>query len=262
MKDVLRKRAGIYSLFFFVFMLVTCLLISVMSVLAIAKVTLSSSEFVTFLNNVYTFLTGGLFFSNTKTLFIEILYVFLGLLGVALTIVGIVYSVKNINSIGLFNTRKYPIANCIFIILFLTAEVLFLIFNLIGVLPEGINAFFGTHTVGAIVYFVMFGVRLVFGVLALITGFTCLIGGVNRTFLTGSSFYTGMYEQPEIKQEQTQSKPSPNKQTEKKEESAIPKNAKSRALIENIMKLEELKKSGKISDVQYTKMKQKLIKNY
>ena len=71
-------------------------------------------------------------------------------------------------------------------------------------------------------------------------------------------FYSSQYEEPvqetKVKEEQ--------KEAEEIQESTQTESPQAKELINKIMQLEELKKAGKLTDVQYTKLRQKAIRRY
>lgn len=71
-------------------------------------------------------------------------------------------------------------------------------------------------------------------------------------------FYSSQYEEPvqetKVKEEQ--------KEAEEIQEPTQTESPQAKELINKIMQLEELKKAGKLTDVQYTKLRQKAIRRY
>ena len=72
-------------------------------------------------------------------------------------------------------------------------------------------------------------------------------------------FYSGEYEEKDAPAKQKENE---EVAEEKELEPARVESPQAKELINKIMQLEELKKSGKLSDVQYTKLRQKAIRRY
>ena len=103
-----------------------------------------------------------------------------------------------------------------------------------------------------------------FGVIACFIAFVFFIMGISHKstkvkIVSSINFYSSIYEE---KQSDARQKGQPEKPTINQETEIEESNLKAKNLINKIMQLEELKKAGKISNTDYTRLRQKAIKRY
>lgn len=277
MKDKSRRRAGLYSIIVFSIILFLTIIDLVVGTIMVAKTSFNVAwtNYVSSFNNLiasygflkilltifrYSSLTFYLSSIITSCTAVIIINLVLSLLMLAIAITGIVNSAKNIRSRGLFNSKKPPTTNIILLLAILPTNLFKVIMQTIDIVKALNTVSFSVIALTFFIYYLLVIILATLVTLSLIYGFKCLSGSTSSVFLASSSFYTSIYEQPEInvvkeKKDETKNDVKPQQETK-------PESPKSRRLIENIMKLEKLKANGQLSDIEYTKLKQKLIKEY
>lgn len=201
------------------------------------------------------------------------------LVGLIVSMVLIVFAIVVLVNVSKMFNGKYStvkrtvastIANCllfIFFAFFAFGAVVFTIYssqitniiNSIG--PEFVKMF--TISYGVNLIFVKEIIAGYFGAISsLFILIMFIVGNVHKSskvkMINSIYFYSSQYEEQvaetKVKEEQ--------KQEQENLEPAYSESPQAKELISKIMQLDELRKAGKLTDVQYTKLRQKAIRRY